>query len=122
MTKTTTVAELLLALASYPQDAEVTMSDPFVDLGVIVDGDYFTVYHKYEGAAHYERPDIIVREVERGHPGDDYATAQEFLEWLRSRGITLAWMGRGHGELDTPIQPDQRARLAEQYASRETSA
>lgn len=118
--KRTTVAELILALASYPLDGVVTIVDPFVDLGVIVDDDYHTVYHEHEGTTHYERPDVIVQEVQRGDPGDDFVTAGEFLDWLRSQSIGLSTPAHGHNETDSPLPESARARLAEEFARRET--
>jgi hypothetical protein len=99
-----TVAELLLALASYPQDAEVTIADPFVDLGVMVGDEYYTVYQLHNRAQHYEPPEVVQAPAPRGHPGDEYATAREVLEWARRENIlplaevdddTLGVMARG---------------------------
>lgn len=119
--KPTTVADLILALATYPLESEVTISDPYIDLGVLVDGDYCTVYHEHDGVTPYERPDVIVHEVRRDHPGDEFEAAQSVLAWLRSRGVTLSWIGQGHNDSDIPLSREQRERLAEEYAARPTT-
>lgn len=113
-----TVAELLLALASYPQDAVVTIADPFIDLGVTVGEDYHTVLDMHEGVTHYQRPDVVVQEVERAHPGDEYAIAAEFLSWLRENDIELSHPGHGHNETSSSVMKVTRDRLAEQFAER----
>lgn len=116
-----TVAELLLALASYPLDGVVTIADPYIDLGVMVDDDYHTVLHMHEGVTRYERPDIVVQEVERSDAGEEFAIANEFLAFLRSRSIRLTSAGQGHNETDSPLPEVARARLAEDFATRETT-
>lgn len=120
---TTTVGELILALATYPLESEVTISDPFIDLGVLVDEggegpEYYTVYEPYAGVTPYERPDIIRQVVERNHPGDDHQTAVEFLEWLHEQGIRLANIGHGHNDGDSPVGDMQRIALAVSFAER----
>jgi hypothetical protein len=112
-----TVAELLLALASYPQDAIVTIADPFIDLGVMVGDEYHTVY-EFNTVTHYERPDIVVQEVERSHPGDEFAIANEFLTWLRRQSIGLTNVGQGHNETASPVGRTQLDRLPQQFAER----
>lgn len=87
-----TVRELLLALVTYPLDAplwttengggggelwvDTDPGDTGADVNMVI----------WEGNA-WERPKAYrppeVRIVERGHPGDDFAIAQEFLNWLR---------------------------------------
>lgn len=119
---TTTVGELILALASYPLDAEIAISDPFVTLDIAVDADgdvpdYYTVYEPYVGVTPYERPDIIRQVVERNHPGDDHATAVEFLDWLKKSGITL--MRMGHNDADAALMEEARSVLAQEFARRE---
>lgn len=117
-----TVAELLLALASYPQDATVTIADPFMDLGVEIGDDYQTVYQRGERAHHYEPPAVEETaapvEPKRSHPGDDYAAAQDVLDWLRQRGIGLVNPGQGHNETASPVPEAQRAQLARDFAAR----
>lgn len=114
----TTVAELLLALASYPQDAEVVMSDPYIELGVLVADEYHAVYRPHEGVAHYGPPRVIVRVVERNEPGDDYATAVDFLAWLRANDVELVHPGHGHGEGSMPMRKATRDNLAQRFAQR----
>ena len=119
----TKVSELILALASYPLDAEIVISDPFVTLDVAVDADgdvpdCYTVYEPYVGVTPYERPDIIRQVVERNHPGDDHQTAVEFLEWLHEQGIRLANIGHGHNDGDSPVGDMQRIALAVSFAER----
>lgn len=87
-----TVRELLLALVTYPLDAplwttengggggELWVDTDPGDTGAEVNMAVWTG-HAWERPKAYEPP--VVRIVERGHPGDDFAIAQEFLAWLR---------------------------------------
>lgn len=117
----TNVGDLILALASYPLDAEVVISDPFIDLGVMVGEDYHTVYQAHEGTTRYERPDVVVQEVQRSDAGEEFAIANEFLGYLRAHSISLVHDGQGHNETASPLLPATRARLAEEFATRETT-
>ncbi len=123
-----TVAELLLALASYPLDAEVTTYENGGGGGALqvtlVDGEEWAELwegHRYERPKHYERPDVIVQEVQRSDAGEEFAIANEFLAYLRSQSISLVHDGQGHNETASPILPTTRARLAEEFATRETA-
>lgn len=110
-----TVAELLLALASYPQDATVTIGDPFIDVYVMVGDNYRTVYRQGERAHHYEPPAVEEAEdapAPRRHAGDDYAAAQDFLEWLRSQEIGLI------SDEGSPARDNSRDSLAARFAAR----
>lgn len=125
--KPVTVAELLLALASYPQDAEVYLSDPYIALLAKVEGEP-------EGAEsdgviwepiaqrpqHYQCPDIVERVIRRADPLDDFAAAKEFLEWLQEQhyGMPQASTGGGHNEPTTYRDLDP-AELAEEFARRQ---
>lgn len=128
-----TVAELLLALATYPLDAEVQMTDPYTALLVRIEGEP-------EGAEsdgvlwepmadtsivaqrpqHYQRPDIVERVIRRTDPLDDYAAAKEFLEWLQEQryGMPQVSTGGGHNE-PTTYRDLGPAELAEEFARRE---
>lgn len=77
-----TVAELLLALASWPQDAEVYMTDPYTAIFARVDGDpeeeHRALWEPMEQTSiaaqrpqHYQRPDIVERVIRRSEPMDD---------------------------------------------------
>jgi len=131
--KPVTVAELLLALASYPQDAEVHISDPYVAIMIRVEGDPIEEYHSFwepmettsivaSRPQHYQRPDIVERVVHRSEPMDDFAAAQEFLEWLQGQhyGMPRESTGGGHNEPTTyrDLTPSE---LAHEYAQREQS-
>lgn len=120
-----TVQELLLALMTYPLDAPLWTGENGVGGGALMvdvspGDDTVTVWegHVWERPKAYERPDEVVRVVERGHPGDDFAVAQEFLDWLRSQSIGLVNPGHGHNETDSPVLEAQRARLAQAFAER----
>lgn len=122
-----TVQELLLALVTYPLDAplwttengggggELWVDTDPGDTGAEVNMAVWTG-HAWERPKAYEPP--VVRIVERGHPGDDFAVAQEFLDWLRSQSIGLVNPGHGHNETDSPVLEAQRARLAQAFAER----
>ena len=121
-----TIAELLLALASFPQDATVhpaaDESDAEVFIEVEIDGVAYTLLQSGERAHHYEPPVVEettpTTEPKRSHPGDDYAAAQDVLDWLRQRGIGLVNPGQGHNETASPVPEAQRAQLARDFAAR----
>lgn len=116
-----TVADALLALASYPQDAELITTDPFVPVGVMVGDEVHELLDWQNAAQHYERPDVIVQEVSRSDAGEEFAIANEFLGYLRAHAISLVHDGQGHNETASPLLPATRARLAEEFATRETA-
>lgn len=121
--KPTTVAELLLALASFPQDAHVVTSENGSGggaLAVMIDDDWIDLWegHDYECPKHYERPDVILEAVERSHPGEEYAIAVELLEWLGRHDVVLYTPGHGHNETASPLHRKPRE-LAEEFADRE---
>jgi len=128
-----TVAELLLALASYPQDAQVQMTDPYTALLVAIEGEPEgaesdgVLWEPMAGTSivaqrpqHYQRPDIVERVIRRTDPLDDYAAAKEFLEWLQEQGYGMpqASTGGGHNEPTTYRDLDP-GELAEEFARRQ---
>jgi len=115
-----TVAELLLALATFPQDATLSTTDPFVEVGVLVAGEWHPLIEWHAAAQRYERPDVVVQEVQRSDAGEEFAIANEFLAYLRTSSISLVHDGQGHNETASPLLPATRARLAEEFATRET--
>ncbi|QDP45552.1 hypothetical protein SEA_FUZZBUSTER_68 [Microbacterium phage FuzzBuster] len=122
-----TVADLLLALATFPQDAVLTTNDEHIDVGVLIDNgedhpEYVMLidWHHSE-ALRYRRPDIVREIVHRNSPGDDFATAQEFLEWLGKSDMVLRRPGHGHNELDGPVMKSG-IEIAEEFARRSESS
>lgn len=125
-----TVAELLLALASYPQDAIVELSDPYAMLTALVEGDPVDAFHVlWEPAAttsiveqrpqHYRRPDIVERVIRRSEPMDDFAAAREFLEWLEAQGYEPPRQSTGGGHNEPTSYRDFPAlELAQEFAER----
>ena len=117
-----TVADLLLALATYPQDATLTMADP-TELGMMINnGNDHPEYEmlidwEHGEALRYRRPDVVREVVHRSNPGDDFATAQEFLEWMHSSDLVLRHPGHGHGELDGFVMKSA-TEIAEAFARR----
>lgn len=130
--KPLTVADLLLALASYPQDATLGTRDPYIGVLVFVPApegvdDEHELIDWMDGgetgtAKHYQRPDIIERVIRRSEPLDDFAAAKEFLEWLATkRGYNQPQVatGGGHNE-PTSYRDLSPAELAEEFARRES--
>lgn len=115
-----TVAELLLALASFPQDASLTTYENGGgggSLAVLVGDEFVELWdgHYLDRPHHYVAPAAVV--VERGHPGDDFEVAQEFIAWAKRSDLALVHPGRGHGELDSPVR-ESAVEIAQRFASR----
>lgn len=116
-----TVADLLLALATYPQDGVITTSDG--DVGVLIDnGEDHPEYEmlidgQNSEALRYNRPNIVREVIHRNSPGDDFVVAQEVLDWLHKSDIVLRHPGHGHNELDGPVHKSA-IELAEEFARR----
>jgi hypothetical protein len=122
--KEVTVADLILALASYPQHATVGTSDGYASLMIDTPEhptEVVQVAYDPEGPTvhHYERPDIVERVIHRSDPLDDFAAAQEFLEWLQTKhyGMPRESTGGGHNE-PTTYRDLKPAELAREYATR----
>lgn len=126
-----TVAELLLALASYPQDAPVDIS-PYASLTTFIVGDpeseWRAIWEPYPGDGsgqrprHYRRPDIIERVIRRSEPMDDFAAAREFLEWIAAEGYEPPRQSTGGGHNEPTTYRDLPAlELAQKFAEREQS-
>lgn len=133
-TRPVTVADLILALATWPLDAEVYMSDPYAALLARVEGEPEgaesdgVIWEPMANTSivaqrpqHYQRPDIVERIVRRTDPLDDFAAAKEFLEWLRAQryGMPQVATGGGHNE-PTSYRDLSPAELAEEFARRES--
>ena len=120
--KPVTVAELLLALATYPLDAPLATVENGGGLLVeITDGEGWV--DVWTGTDH-ERPQHraadVVKIVRRSDSLDDFAAAKEFLEWLQAQryGMPQVSTGGGHNEPTTYRDLDP-AELAEEFARRQ---
>lgn len=82
--KPVTVGELLLALATYPQDAEVITGENG-DGGGTLFADGPTGFQVIWAGNTYERPERYAppepEAIERAAPGDEFAIVQDFLRW-----------------------------------------
>lgn len=124
-----TVAELLLALASYPQDAPLWTCENGTGGGEVwVDVDPSDTSaesnmciwegHAYERPAH--RAEEIVKVVRRAEPMDDFAAAKEFLEWLQAQHYGMPKVSTGGGQNEPTTYRDLTpAELAEEFARRQ---
>lgn len=119
-----TVAELILALATYPLDAPLATYENGGGGGVIqvepVDGEVWTVVWTGrwdERPLH--RATEAVKVVHRADPLDDFAAAKEFLEWLQAQryGMPRRSTGGGHNEPITYRDLDP-TELAKEFAQR----
>lgn len=123
--KPVTVAELLLALATYPLDAPLSTYANGGGGGAIlvelVEGEaWVDVWTGTWDERPHRRVEEIVKVVRRADPLDDFAAAKEFLEWLQTQryGMPQVSTGGGHNESTTYRDLDP-AELAEEYARRE---
>lgn len=121
-----TVAELLLALATYPLDAPLSTYENGSGGGAIlvelVEGEaWVDVWTGTWDERPQHRPNEIVKVVRRSEPLDDFAAAKEFLEWLRAQhyGMPQVATGGGHNE-PTSYRDLSPAELAEEFARRES--
>lgn len=118
-----TVADLILALATFPQDGILTSIDGNIDVGVMIhDGDRHPEYEmlidwEHGEALRYRRPDTVREIVHRAQPGDEFATVQEFIEWMHKSDLAFSRPGHGHGELDSPVNKSA-IEIAEEFARR----
>lgn len=124
-----TIAELILAAASYPQDSTVQLGDTHAALVVHVDGEekHRTLWDPMADTSivaqrpqHYERPEIAERVIQRSDPMDDFSAAQDFLEWLKEQRYQMPQVstGGGHNE-PTSYRDLTPSELAHEYAARE---
>lgn len=118
-----TVAELLLALATYPLETPVEVSDGYgagSKLFALIEGEHVEVWGDEREARPHRRDKEIVKVVRRADPLDDFAAAKEFLEWLQGQRYGMPQMstGGGHNEPTTYRDLDP-AELAEEFARRE---
>lgn len=125
-----TVAEMLLALASYPQDATVAVTDPYAVIMIHVEGDpeeeHRTLWDPTvqtsiveQRPQHYRRPDIVERVIRRSEPMDDFAAAREFLEWIAAKGYQPPRQSTGGGHNEPTSYRDLPAlELAREFAER----
>jgi len=117
-----TIAELLLALATYPLDAVVTTGENRGGGGEVyawIEGEPFDVWTGNVWERPNHRPGEIIKVVQRSDPMDDFAAAKEFLEWLQTQryGMPHEATGGGHNEPTTYRDLDP-ATLAEEFARR----
>lgn len=115
-----TVGELLLVLASFPQDAPLTSWENGGGGGTIAAMIGDETIAIWEGGyidrpQHYVAPTAVV--IERGHPGDDFALAQDFLAWMDSADLVLRHPGHGHGEGDLYVSATD-LEIAQRFAER----
>lgn len=122
-----TIRDLLLAVASYPQDAVVDLDHSAVitvALGEQPEGvdEFAVLWEPLEAPQHYQRADVVERVIRRSDPLDDFAAAQEFLEWLRERGYQPPRQstGGGHNE-PTSYRDLEPTELAQEFATRSTT-
>lgn len=124
-TRPVTVADLILALATWPLDAELYTGENGGGGGYIatdIEGEFFEIWEGNDGNPPQHRPEEIVKVVRRSEPLDDFAAAKEFLEWLQAqRGYVQPQVatGGGHNE-PTSYRDLSPAELAEEFARRES--
>jgi hypothetical protein len=120
-----TVAELLLALATYPLDAPLSTYENGGGGGAIqvelAEGEaWVDVWTGTWDERPHRRVEEIVKVVRRTDPLDDFAAAKEFLEWLQGQryGMPRVSTGGGHNE-PTTYRDLGPAELALEFAERE---
>lgn len=120
-----TVAELLLALATYPLDAPLSTYENGGGGGAIqvelAEGEaWVDVWTGTWAERPHRRVEEVVKVVRRADPLDDFDAAKDFLEWLQAQryGMPREATGGGHNEPTTYRDLDA-AELAEKYARRE---
>lgn len=121
-TRPVTVADLILALATWPLDAELQTGESGGGgyIATEIEGEFFEIWEG-DSTPPQHRPNEIVKVVRRSEPLDDFAAAKEFLEWLRAQhyGMPQVATGGGHNE-PTSYRDLSPAELAEEFARRES--